>query len=332
MLPIAGDFVPVSLLPEMTAVIQTRGLSKSYAGFDAVIDVSLRVEPNEIYGFLGPNGAGKTTTIMMLLGLTPPTRGEAHIFGTPAPHRDFATRCRMGVVGERQVFYEDMTAQEYLRFFGHLYQVDNLEVRIHQLLERVNLLPAADARARDFSRGMQQKLGFVRALLHDPDLLILDEPVSALDPRGVVEIRALLLEEVARGKTVLISSHLLTEVEQLAQRIGIMNRGRLVVEDSLSNIRRLLQPEARIQIELAGSAQQHVPLLDTQPGIASLSCAGSLLTIHLQDSDVSAARARISRLITQAGGVIIDMRTEEMSLEDAFVSITEQNVHQLIES
>ncbi len=310
----------------MTEVIQTQGLSKSYADFDAVIDVSLRVEPNEIYGFLGPNGAGKTTTIMMLLGLEAPTRGTARILGSPAQARDFASRRNLGAVAERQVFYDDMTAREYLRFFGRLYQVESLEQRIDQLLEKVNLLPAADARARDLSRGMQQKLGFVRALLHDPELLILDEPVSALDPRGVVEIRELLLEEARRGKTVFISSHVLTEVEQLAHRIGIMNRGHLVAEDTLDNIRRRLQPDACIRIELADAAMPFLALLSAQAYVSHATAEESRLAIQVASGELQQTKAAISRLLFQNGGVIIDMQTDEMSLEEAFVTITDRNV------
>ena len=313
----------------MSAVIQTRRLTKSFADFNAVKDVTLTVEPGEIYGFLGPNGAGKTTTIMMLLGLLPPTRGEARVFKRPADVRDFDTRRRIGVVGEQQAFYDDMSAREYLRFFGRLYRVADAETRTAQLLERFNLSPAADARASDFSRGMKQKLGFARALLHDPDLLILDEPVSALDPRGVVEIREALLEETRRGKTVFISSHLLTEVEQLAQRIGIMNKGQLIVEDSLDNVKRQLQPEVRLRIELTAPPAPMLPRLEELPGVASLEVAETRLSLSLKATDLAAAKARVSRAIVEAGGVIIDMQTEEMSLEEAFVAITDQNVAQL---
>lgn len=313
----------------MSAVIQTRRLTKSFADFDAVKNVTLTVEPGEIYGFLGPNGAGKTTTIMMLLGLLPPTGGEARVFERPAAARDFDTRRRIGVVGEQQAFYDDMSAREILRFFGRLYRVADAETRTAQLLERFNLSPAADARAADFSRGMKQKLGFARALLHDPDLLILDEPVSALDPRGVVEIREALLEETRRGKTVFISSHLLTEVEQLAHRIGIMNKGQLIVEDSLDNVKRQLQPEVRLRIELTASPAPMLPQLTELPGVASLAVAETRLSLSLKATDLAAAKARVSRAIVEAGGVIIDMQTEEMSLEEAFVAITDQNVAQL---
>ena len=313
----------------MSDAIRTESLSKSFADFEAVIDVSLRVAANEIYGFLGPNGAGKTTTIMMLLGLERPTRGGAYLLDSPSHAREFAVRRRLGVLGERQVFFDDMTAREYLRFFGRLYRVDRLDRRIDALLERVNLAHAGNARARDFSRGMQQKLGLVRALLHDPELLILDEPVSALDPRGVVEVRELLHGELGRGKTVLISSHVLTEVEQLADRIGIMNKGRLVVEDTLDNIRQALQPEARILIELAEPDRFPAAALRDLDFVRRAVLSESRLSVHLSGAATPAARAGVSRAVSRHGGVIIDMRAEQMTLEQAFVTITDEQVERL---
>lgn len=313
----------------MADAIRTDSLSKSFADFEAVIDVSLRVEANEIYGFLGPNGAGKTTTIMLLLGLERPTRGVAYLLDSPSHAREFAVRRRLGVLGERQVFFDDMTAREYLRFFGRLYSVDRIEQRIDTLLERVNLTHAADARARDFSRGMQQKLGLVRALLHDPELLILDEPVSALDPRGVVEVRELLHSELGRGKTVFISSHVLTEVEQLADRIGIMNKGRLMVEDTLDNIRQALQPETRIQIELAEPDRFPAAALLDLDFVSRAELRDGRLSVHLTGTASSVERAGVSRTVSQHGGVIVDMHAEQMTLEQAFVTITDEDVERL---
>ncbi len=314
----------------MSALIQTQGLSKSFGDFEAVRDVSLSIEPNEVYGFLGPNGAGKTTTIKMLLGLLAPTSGQAWLFGSPAAKRDFSSRQKIGVVGERQVFYDDMSAHEYLNFFGGLYQVKNLERRIGKLLERFNLSAAADARARSFSRGMQQKLGFIRALLHQPELLILDEPVSGLDPRAVVDIREVLQEEVAGGCTVLVSSHLLTEVEQLAHRVGIMHKGRLIAEDSVSSIKSRLQTNSRLLIELAGAAFPVVPYLRSLRGVNDVNCEGKFLTVSLEADGSEMTRTEVSKTIVGHEGIIVQMQMEEVTLEQAFVAITEQNLQDLV--
>ncbi len=314
----------------MTAVIQTNALSKSFGNFEAVRDVSLSVKRNEVYGFLGPNGAGKTTTIKILLGLLTATSGDALLFGKPAERRDFSTRQRVGVVGEQQVFYDEMSAREYLRFFGSLYRVKNLERRISHLLERFNLATAADARARSFSRGMQQKLGFIRALLHEPELLVLDEPVSALDPRAVIEIREVLQEEVTRGSTVLISSHLLTEVEQLADRVGIMHKGRLVAEDSVSSLKARLQPNSKLLIELAGSAQVVAPHLQSISGVLEVICKEKQLVLSLQPEAAATTRAEVSKAIALQNGIIVQMQMEVVTLEQAFVAITEQNLQGLV--
>ncbi len=305
-------------------VVRTENLCKNYGQFRAVEDITLRVAPNEIYGFLGPNGAGKTTTIMMLLGIERPSSGRIELFGHPLHEHYFEIKQRLGVVAEHQHFYDDMTAREYLHFFARFYRIEKAQTRIEELLEMVDLRPFGNARARDFSRGMQQKLGLIRALIHDPDLLILDEPVSALDPKGVVEIRHLLLDQARQGRTILISSHILSEVEQTADRIGILNRGRLIAEGSLDAIRRRLQPHVQLDIELHELSPQLVLALDGLPFVRETSSNKNHL--HIAITAGADHRTELSRFITNQGATIINMRTEEMSLEEAFVTITEQNI------
>jgi ABC-2 type transport system ATP-binding protein len=306
------------------AVIRTARLCKDYNGFSAVKDVTLQVEPNEIYGFLGPNGAGKTTTIMMLLGIEKPTSGQVFLFGQSLPENYFEIKRRIGVLAEHQYFYDDMTAREYLSFFADLYRLENKEDRIESLLEVVDLRQFGDVRALDYSRGMQQKLGIIRALLHDPELLILDEPVSALDPFGTLEIRHLLQEQVKHGKTVFISSHILSEVEQTADRIGIMNRGELVAEDSLDNLRHKLRQQIDLELVLEEILPGLVERLSPLEFVREITSNGNKLSLKL---DATADfRPQIFAAISNHGGIIVDMRTKEMSLEEAFVTITEQNV------
>jgi len=308
-------------------IVQTEKLSKTYDNFTAVQDVTLRVAPNEIYGFLGPNGAGKTTTILMLLGIEKPTSGNIMLFGDSLSENAFEIKRRLGVVAEHQSFYDDMTAREYLNFFGRFYRVENVKQRIETLLEMVSLRDFGNARARDFSRGMQQKLGLIRALLHDPELLILDEPVSALDPGGVIEIRHLLLEQAKQGRTIFISSHILSEVEQTADRIGILNKGQLIVDASLDTIRRQLQPYMDLEIELHHVSPGLVQAVGALDFVHEISNFANQLSLKVDaDSD---HRADLSRFITSQGGIIVNMSTKEMSLEEAFVTITEQNVSRL---
>lgn len=305
-------------------MIRTEGLWKEYNGFVAVRDVTLHVEPGEIYGFLGPNGAGKTTTILMLLGIEKPTQGRVRLFGQDLDRDYFRIKRRIGVVAEHQYLYDDMTASEYLRFFAHLYRVEGADHRIEALLEAVDLLPFADVRARDYSRGMKQKLGLVRALLHDPDLLILDEPVSGLDPYGIVQVRTLIQEQNRQGKTVFISSHILSEVERTAHRVGIINNGELKAEDTMADLRRRLSGESRLEIEAEGTDDGLVQTLFHLPFVHGVELAGKTLTVRTRaDRDY---RAEISQQITARGGIILAMRSHEMSLEEAFVTITEKNI------
>jgi ABC-2 type transport system ATP-binding protein len=310
-------------------VIRTEKLSKNYDDFAAVKEVTLQVQPREIYGFLGPNGAGKTTTILMLLGLEKPSSGQIFLFDQPLGANYFGIKRRIGVVAEHQYFYDDTTAREYLHFFADLYQVANKKERIESLLEMVDLRQFGDVRARDYSRGMQQKLGMIRALLHDPELLILDEPVSALDPHGVLEIRHMLLDQAQQGKTIFISSHILSEVEQMADRVGIMNKGRLVAEDTLANLRRKLHPQVNLEVELDQASPDllaHLAGLDFVHAVSS-----QANTLSLQLDAAADFRRQISQAISAHNGVIVGMRAKEMSLEEAFVTITDQNVSWLTE-
>jgi len=311
-------------------VIQTEKLCKDYNGFSAVKDVTLRVEPGEIYGFLGPNGAGKTTTILMLLGLEKPSSGRISLFGQSLHEHYFEIKHRIGMLGEHQFFYDDMTAREYLGFFADLYRVEAKEQRIESLLDLVELRQFGNARARDYSRGMQQKLGLIRTLLHDPDLLILDEPVSALDPYGILEVRQLLQEQNRQGKTVFISSHILSEVEQTAHRIGIMHRGQMVAEDSLDNLRNSLRHQVDLELELQEIRPGLVEHLSDLAFVHEVYSNGNHLSLKLDTS--TDFRPQISAAVSTQGGVIVGMHTKEMSLEEAFITITDQTVSMLAET
>ena len=193
-------------------MIQTRGLVKRYGSFTAVDGIDLSIPRGEIYGFLGPNGAGKTSTIMMLLGVTRPTAGEIRLLGEPYTPRRLDLRRRIGVVPEKHPrgVWPWMTAREYLQLFADLFAVNGARERIDMLLEKVDLAQVANKRFRDFSRGMLQKLSIVRALLPDPDILFLDEPISGLDPIGIKQVRDLIVSENREGRTIFISSHQLS--------------------------------------------------------------------------------------------------------------------------
>ncbi len=310
-------------------MIRTQNLLKKYNEFKAVDNLSLEVKEGEIYGFLGPNGAGKTTTILMLLGILKPTQGEVYLFGQNITKDFLSIKKKMGVVSEKQYLYKEMTAGEYLNFFADLYGVKNRKKKIDQLLEAVNLLEVKNRKLGAFSRGMQQKLGFARALLHDPQLLLLDEPVSGLDPTGIKQIRDLIEQENKKGRTIFISSHLLSEVERLCGKVGIINKGRLLAEDTMDNLRKRLTDVVELEIELTEAKKEIIDTLTAFDFIKGLKREKNLLTIKVKtDKDY---RAQISEAISQQRGVVLGIKKKEMSLEEAFITITEKNISLLTE-
>jgi ABC-2 type transport system ATP-binding protein len=236
-----------------TVVLSARHLTKHYGARIAVQDLELDVRRGEIYGFLGPNGAGKTTTIRMCLGLLTPTAGRVEILGRDVAREGKQALPHVGALIEQPALYLYMSGANNLRAVGDALGGVS-EARIGAVLEQVGLSAHERKRAQTYSLGMKQRLGLAMALLHDPDLLILDEPTNGLDPAGVVEMRDLLRRLVADGKTVFLSSHLLAEVRQICTRVAIINRGRLVVESSVEDLTRghgefavtLNQPEAAL--------------------------------------------------------------------------------------
>lgn len=305
-------------------MIRTIKMGKKYGNFWAVQGLNLNLRAGEIYGFLGPNGAGKTTTILMILAILRPSTGEFFLFENQTSGSNLDMRRRIGVVSEKQFLYAEMTMREYLDFFGELYRVKNRKRRIEELSEKVELVDVLDKRLGTFSRGMQQKVGFVRAIIHDPDLLILDEPVSGLDPVGISQARGLIEEENKRGKTVFISSHMLSEIEKLCHRVGIMNNGQLLAEDTMDNLVRRLSEEIKLEVELADEKRQAALALKGLDFITDISIDGRFLNIKIK-TDRDYRRGVVQTLISQ-GHVPVSIRTRSMTLEEAFITITKENI------
>lgn len=308
-------------------MIATQDLTKEYNGHAVVDGLQLNVNPGEIYGFLGPNGAGKSTTIGMLLGLIPITRGEVRLFGKHLKDDYHRIKQRIGVVGEFQHLYRDMTAKEYLNFFAELYSVVDAKLRIDSLLERIDLSAAGNLQLKAFSKGMQQKLSLARALLHDPELLVLDEPVSSLDPQGIKQVRDLILEENRRGKTIFISSHLLSEIEKTCHRIGIINHGRLAAEDTMEGIISRLDHEKEvIEIELEEVVNEKLQQdLKALPFVHDVS-APQAHQLVVTTSGKKDFRGTLSKFLSGQELTVLNLKRNRMSLEEAFVTITEKNI------
>jgi ABC-type multidrug transport system ATPase subunit len=310
----------------MNEMIQTKGLTKKYNAFLAVDNVELNIKTGEIYGFLGPNGAGKTTTMMMLLGIVPPTSGEIYLFGEKYAQNRLDLRKRMGVVPEKHPrgMWKWMTAREYLEFFSDFYRIRDVGKRIDYLLDKVDLTPFAQRRISTFSRGMLQKLSIIRALLPDPDILLLDEPHSGLDPNGMKKIRDLIVSENREGRTIFVSSHLLSEVEKICHRIAIINKGRLVAEDSMETLLSKIHRFREIVVELDKIGEGLVPSLRELPFVKDASLSGNQVTVHVpHEGDY---RKSLSEFLIRKDLVPVKIQEKAVSLEDAFTAITNENI------
>jgi len=305
-------------------MIRTENLTKEYDGFKAVDNLNLDVKEGEIYGFLGPNGAGKTTTILMLLGILRPTKGKIYLFEKDLTKNFLSLKRRIGVVSEKQYLYKEMAAGEYLDFFAGLYGVKDKKKKIDELLEAMGLLEVKNRKLGAFSRGMQQKLGFARALLHDPELLLLDEPVSGLDPTGIKQVRDLIEEENRKGRTIFISSHLLSEVERLCREVAIINEGKLLAEDTMENLRRKLSKTVELEVELSRAKEEIMKALSSFDFVQAIKQQENFLALRVKsDRDY---RAQISETISRQGGIVLGIKVKEMSLEEAFITITQKNI------
>ncbi len=304
-------------------IVRTEQMTKAYGRVTAVRQLDLRIRRGEIYGFLGPNGAGKTTTVLLLLGLLRPTSGAAWLFGQPVKGNDAALKRRVGVVPEHPYTFGQMTAWEYLGFFADFYGVPHKEERMAQLLRAVDLFDRRHSYLREFSRGMQQKAGLARALLHDADLLLLDEPTSGLDPYGIKQVRDLLLSQRDRGKTILISSHILSEVERTADRVGVLVHGELQAQDTVARLIEGTQDHMAIDIELSQEVPGLADRLQALPFVQKVEVQGSNLTVWLPPSEAKDYQVALFSAIAAQGAAIVQMTSRKRTLEDAFLTLTE---------
>lgn len=299
-------------------VIETRDLTKRYDGTTVVDHLNLHVAENEVFGLLGPNGAGKTTTILMLLGLTEPASGSAHIFGFDSTREPLKVKRLTGYLPERLGFYEGLTARENLRFIAWLNNMadDEANHQIEQVLEAVGLTEVADTTVGKFSRGMKQRLGIADVLVKKPRLAILDEPTAGLDPEGINHILDLITGLPKMGTTVVMCSHRLYEVQRICQSIAILAKGKLVVEGALDALGReaLAGGRYRIEVETAGASPQLVEVIGKIRGVRKVEASGNFLHITT-DSDL---RAAISKAVVNSGVALIQVKVEEFSLDDIY--------------
>lgn len=313
----------------MTPIVEVEGLTKTYDGRPAVDDLSLQVHPGDLYGFVGPNGAGKTSTIRIMATLLEPDRGQIHIAGHSIEDDPRAVRRNIGYMPDFFGVYNDMKVWEYLDFFGACFDLPRAArgPLIEDLLELVELGHRRDDAVQALSRGMKQRLSLARTLIHDPQVLLLDEPASGLDPRARVEIRELLVALAEMGKTVFFSTHILADVAEICNQVGIIEAGRLVAQGPLEELSQAILPHRRIRLQVLTPPQEAAALLESRAEVS---------TIRLPDRGKGGPRVRVefffsgddtalSDLLSDLvdGGVqVVHLSEEARDLEDVFLQVT----------
>jgi ABC-2 type transport system ATP-binding protein len=293
--------------------IQTEGLTKRYGARTAVADLSLRVEAGQVYGFLGPNGAGKTTTIAMLLGLVRPSAGRAAVLGHDVAREPAAALARVGAMIETPALYPYLSGTDNLRVLARAGGLPN--ARVAATLAAVGLAQRAGDKARTYSQGMRQRLAIAAALLPDPELVILDEPTNGLDPAGTVEIRDLIRDLAADGRTILLCSHMLHEVEQICRRVAVLKQGRLIAEGLVAD---LLRRGRGIRVRVTSEVARAAELAAALPWVAGVERHDDVLVV-----DAPAERAAdLNGHLARAGVAVAEIGAAGASLEEFFLEVT----------
>ena len=306
-------------------MIEVEHLTKRYGTVTAVDDVTFRVNKGEILGFLGPNGAGKTTTMRVLTGYMPATDGRAAVAGYDVFDHPIEAKRRTGYLPETPPLYPDMTVREYLHFVGKIKGVapKDRAARVDQVMARTWVADMANRACGKLSKGYRQRVGLAQALIHNPEVLILDEPTAGLDPKQINETRR-LIKALAGDHTIILSTHILTEVEQTCQRVVIINKGRVVAEDTPENLTRRLRGSATMFVQVDGDraaeAQAALARVDGVARVTSANDAGTAFEIESESGrDV---RRELARAVIGGGWGLLELRPMRLSLEDVFLSLT----------
>lgn len=305
-------------------MIETIGLTKKYGSFYALQDLNLTIEDGSVFGFVGANGAGKSTTFSILSTLLQPTAGDAFVNGMSVIHNPHEVRKQIGYMPDFFGVYDQLKANEYLDFYGASYGLKpkEREVLIPKLLELVNLEGKRYEYVDLLSRGMKQRLCLARALIHDPKILILDEPASGLDPRARIEMRDILKELKAMGKTILISSHILPELAEMCDNIGVIDSGRLIAQGSVAHIQAQLQSERVVRVKLAEGIGAASSFFENDPFITQITEKPESNFIEFLYRGSEEDQVLLLRKAVSQGLPILSFAEEETDLEDVFMAIT----------
>ena len=303
-------------------MIEVHDLTKKYAELFAIHKIELKLDKGDVFGFIGPNGAGKTTTMRILATLLNPTWGEAYVGGYSIYTKPKEIRRIIGYMPDFFGVYDNIKVIEYLEFFAAAYRIKGPARRkiCDQVLELVDLGYKRNELVTSLSRGMTQRLGLARVLLHDPQVLLLDEPASGLDPRARIEIRTLLKELRNMGKTIMVSSHILPELADICNKIGIIERGELIVNADVADVMRQVRQQTILRIDVAGDRAAAAKLLESHAIVESVevNSKGLRATLVTGDHDYSV----LARLLVEAGHALTQLGEEEINLETAFMTLT----------
>jgi ABC-2 type transport system ATP-binding protein len=308
-------------------MIRTQNLTKDYGDLTAVANLNLTIEQGNIFGFIGPNGAGKTTTMRILVTLLEPTNGTAFIDGLDVRRAGKKVRRLVGYMPDFMGVYDDLKVFEYLEFFAAAFSIERRKRKsiVEGVLELTDLQSKQNATVDSLSRGMQQRLGLARVLIHDPKVLILDEPASGLDPRARIEIRELLRELKRMGKTIMISSHILSELEEICDNIGIIEHGQMVFSGTLAEIRSHLGIQSKVRVKVAANQEKAVELLSALPEIREVRIVDDYISVTFHEG--KEGDGLIARILVNAKFDLVSLQPEQLKLDDAFLQLTKGIVH-----
>ena len=303
-------------------MIETRDLTKKYGELYAIKSIDLNLERGDLFGFIGPNGAGKTTTMRILATLLNPTWGEAYVGGYSIYSKPKEIRRMVGYMPDFFGVYDDMKVIEYLEFFAAAYRIRGPKRRqvCDEVLDLVELGYKREALVTSLSRGMTQRLGLARVLLHDPQVLLLDEPASGLDPRARIEIRTLLKRLGTMGKTIMVSSHILPELADVCNKVGIIERGEMVFNDTVAELLRRVRPQTMLNVGVAGDKSAAAKLLEGNALVERVDLGEKYLTVTLVNGHTD--YSELAKLLVDAGHKLTLLKEDELNLETAFMALT----------
>jgi len=301
-------------------MIRVTELTKDYGARRAIENLTFEAKQGEILGFLGPNGAGKTTTMRILSGYMPPTYGRATVAGFDVITESLEARRRIGYLPETVPLYPDMTVFDYLMFMAELRHLPSAEDRVDDILEMVGMEERADGYIANISKGMRQRVGLAQALLHKPEVLILDEPTLGLDPAQTVEVRNLILE-IGKERTVLLSTHILSEAQQICDRVLIINKGHIIAEDTPENLQSRLVGAERAMLRVRGEADDLLEKITKIRGIQDINILPDGV-IEFQFAPGQDIRPEVAKAVVKSGHDLLELRPIGMSLEEIFLELT----------